>query len=140
MVGILDDEGPDHDLRADIEHLRQDALPVGLVAPESSDRAGRAYARTGRPGHPREGNDHENDQHDDAQGYVRVADDRQVMDALLRLDGFGQRMENQLTGRVAVLVAEQIGQHHPRGYRHAGQGAQGVERLRQVEPPRGVLA
>ena len=137
IVGVLYDERPDHDLRGDVEHLRQYAFAVDFVFPEAGEGlahlTGRAVFPTGGLRHFLQRDDDEHYQYDDADSHVGVANDGEVVQPDFGFLGFGKGVEENLSGGVAS-VRPKSRQHDERGDRHARERAHGIERLRHVEP------
>ena len=137
----MDNERPRHDLRGHVENLREDPFAIDLVVPEVGEGLAEAVlllAGAGGVRHLHQRDDDEHDEHDESDDHVRVADDGQVMETDGGLLGFRERGEEDVASRVA-LVGEQVGQHDERGHRHTAERAHRVERLRKVQPARGVL-
>ena len=140
VVGILDDEGPHHDLGGDIEHLSQHAIAVSAVVPEAGEGGaggGLCVVLSFQGGHLGEGDDDEHHEDDESDGDIRVADDGEVVQADVGLLGLGEGAEDDLSGGVA-LVGKEVRQHDERGNGHAAERAYGVEGLCQVQAAGGV--
>ena len=136
-LGILDDEGPDHNLRCDVEDLRQHALAIDRIVPQTAQGfLGRYLFMTARcVWHLGQCDDNQNHQHNDADTDVWVADDGEVVHTNVGLLRIAQRVKEDFS-RIAATVAPKVRQHNLARHRHAAQGTHRVERLRQVQTAR----
>ena len=146
VVGIVDDEGPHHDLRSHVKHLCHHALAIDRIVPQVAQRLTgrmgmslRLLLLTLCLGHLGEGDHGQHDEHHDADGHVGVADHGQVVQADLRLLSLGESEEEDLTSLVAT-VGDQLWQYDERGDAHATERSHGIERLRHVKATGGRLA
>jgi len=132
---VMDDEGPDHDLGADIEELCHHSLHVPLVAEEAaqsgSDVEGAIFLTVRRHSDDGDRGEYHGDHENDAD--VGSPHDRQI---LCREGGQLRRPHRaplRRGGRIESGENELLGDEHPHERAH------GVERLGQVQAPRGGL-
>ena len=131
MRAILDDEGPAGDLRAHIEELGHDPLPVPHIPQQPSQRRRK---RPGLPGfllpgrHPHQQHQHENRHQHDTDDRIRSDHHRQVR----RLDGLERGIVQDGTLRRAQRVHTGLDEIHR--HPHPAQRPDRIERLRQVQP------
>ena len=85
-----------------------------------------------RTWHPREGEDHQHDEHHQSDSHIGVAYHHQVVQTYARLLCLGEGREDDGTSGVAT-VRPQVGQHDKRRHAHAHERTEGVERLRQIQ-------
>ena len=142
VVGVLDDEGPRHNLGGDIEHLRDDTLAINAVFPQVRERlARRMDVAEGflllalRLRHLRQSNDDENTDDNKSDRHVWIANHSQIVHANRCFFGFRERSEDDLSGCVAT-VANELRKHDERGHRHARQRPHRIEGLREVQSAR----
>ena len=143
VVGVLDNEGPDHNLRGHVEELGEHAFAVDTVVPEVAKGllcgmgdAGGLLLFAARFGHARQGDDDEHRHYHEADDHVGVADHRKVVYADVGLLGIGEHREDDASGGIAP-VGPELGKHHEGGDCHAAKGPHGVEGLGQIEPAGG---
>ena len=140
VVGVLDDEGPHHNLRGHIEELGEHAFAVDTVVPEVAQSlpgrmsdASRLLLFTAGLGHAGKGDDDEHRHYHEAYDHVGVADHREVMHTDVGLLGLGEKGEDDASGGIAP-VGPELGKDDERGDCHAAQRPHGVEGLGQVQP------
>ena len=129
---VLDDEGPAHDLHAHVEELRDHAFPVAgdahQILQRRPDSAGVLFLDLGHSG---QHDDEEHHHDDDADYHVGFDQDAQVRLAHCREFFVGEGGPGGGVHRVQARLDE------VHRYEHPAQGADGIERLGEVEAPGG---
>ena len=118
VVGILDDEGPGHNLGGHVEELGEYTFAVYLVVPEVPQRFPRSVPLACgllflslRLGHPGNGNHDEYQYHHQADYHIGIPDHGQVVNTDFGFLGLRKGGEDDGTGCVAP-VRPKLGQHH----------------------------
>ena len=130
---VLDDEGPTHDLGAHIEELCHHAVPVLSDGKHVADGLSDAdhLARVAQTRHAREAEEQQDDQDCRADEEIGRDEDGQVVGLHGLERGVGERRARGGVHRIEACLDE------VHGHIHAQERADGVERLRQIEPAGG---
>ena len=120
MVGILNDEGPAHDLCGHIQHLSQDTIPIDAIVPETRKRLTcfRLLSLTLEDWHLGEGNDDEHHEHHQSDSHIGITNDGKVVDADVGLLGFAQAVKEYLSCSIAT-IANEVGKYDERSHSHS---------------------